>query len=176
MAELDPNKPQVTDPVTVAGLARVLSVRGALGVLDVADIIVPVISVGSLAPLEVAIRSPAFRSTDVFSAGLQTNQAINTVLADTGALTAGTFDITMFGSTTRLGAGVVVLVQHRDAANAANLMTYTYLFHAVAGVGRDDFSITFGYEFAANERLRILQGNAGAANEGYVATIFARIR
>lgn len=176
MAELDPTKPQVTDPVTVADLARLLSIRGSLGVLDVADIIVPTISVGSLAPISVAIRQPAYRSTDVFSAGVLTAAAAGAIQADTTALPAGTYDVQLYMLPSAGLVGPLEMeVQHRDAADAATLAVWTFLIGSgVDGAGRQDQN--FAYELANNERLRIVNIGALGAGDLTFAVIFARIR
>jgi len=179
MADPDPNKPQVTDPVTVADLVRVLSVRGSIGVLDVADVIVPTISVGSLSPLEVAVRAPVFSSTDVFSEGTQTAPAAAALLADTGALPAGTYDMMFMCASDDMGStGRFIAIQHRDAANAATLATWIF------PVGTTTVSRipaiwpmhSFSYFLAQNERLRAVNVITASAGSHYNATIFAVIR
>ena len=172
MAEIDPNKPQVTDPITVADLVRVLSVRGSLGVLDVADVILPTISVGQITPLEVAIRTPAFRSTDIFSAGSILAPVAGTLLADTGALPAGTYDLTFVLSNSGITSNTAWQFEHRNAADTANLATFP-INTGRSGSGTLEFSI--GYELATNERIRIITAN-DVASQRWAAAIFARIR
>ncbi len=177
MAEIDPNKPQATDPVTVADLARVLSIRGSLGVLDVLDVIIPTISVGSLAPISVTVLEPAFRSSDVFSAGVQTNAAANTVHADTTGLPTGTYDVRFtISPTTGLVGPVEFDIEHRNAANAANLAVLGRVLMGTAVDFARTFQMSIGYELVQGERLRILNlTGMGAGNLSY-ADIYARIR
>lgn len=177
MAEPDPTKPQVTDPVTVADLIRVLNIRGALGVLDVADVIIPTISVGQLSPLEVTLFTAVFRSTDIFSNGSILGPAGGTVLADTGPLPAGTYDVLLFGSTTDInGSNVGIAFEHRNAANAANLAVFLQLLQSQTVLANVMPRISFAYELAANERMRMVNNSNSDAADRYVATIFARIR
>ena len=175
MATPDPNKPQVTDPATVADLARILSIRGALGVLDVADIIIPTISVGALAPLEVAIRTPAYRSVDVFSAGLQTAPGAGTIMADTGALPAGVYDVLISWNGREDNIATNWSLQHRNAANAANLMAMILVTQIAAGAFAAN-TLAIGYTLANNERLRVITNTATTGGRIFSATIFARIR
>lgn len=176
MAEPDANKPQVTDPATVADLVRLLQVRGAIGVLDVADIVVPTISLGDVVTRSFNIRSPAFRSADVFSAGLQTAPAAGAILADTAALPAGTYDLMVLVNPTSDNSANdrSVDLEHRNAANTANLMLVQFNASRLIGAGVP--LLSFGYELAVNERLRIITGVASAPGEIWGATIFARIR
>jgi len=177
VAEPDPNKPQVTDPATVADLVRILSVRGALGVLDVADIIIPTISVGSLSPLQVQIRQPVFRSVDAFSAGLLIAAGANTVHADTTALPAGDYDVQVHIQPTANLVGPLTLdLEHRDAADAANLAV---LAINLVGSGMDvgqNLDLTFGYTLANDERLRVINPNAFGGTVRSYAVIWARLR
>lgn len=176
MAEVDPSRPQVVDPERSADLVRLLTVRGPLGVLNVADIVVPTVSLGDVVTPSINIRSPSFRSTDVFSAGLQAPPPINTVLADTGPLNAGIYDMIIVSAvSTTAGSGI--LHQHRNAANTATLMEFLGLVGPDADlIFRGTQRMVFSYEFAANERFRILNDTAGPVGSLFAFTIFARSR
>lgn len=175
MAEQDPNLPQVTDPATVADLIRLLKIRGALGVLNVADIVLPTVSLGSLVTPTVEVLQPSFRSTDVFSAGVQVAAPSNTVHADTGQLPVGTFNLLINGPISESSGALRWELQHRNATNTANLMIWSFL---VVGSATEMVmqTVSLGYDVAAGERLRILNVDAMAAGKKSVATIFARIR
>ena len=69
----------------------------------------------------VASPSPAYRVTDVFTTGRQTNPGAGTVLADTGQLTAGSFTLKVILFSDQLNQAFDF--EWRDAANAANLYT-----------------------------------------------------
>jgi len=177
MAEqLAPGTPEVTDTVLIADLLQFLSVRGSLGRLPLADVVVPVISLGDVRTREVNILTPAFRSVDVFSNGMQVQQAAGTVLADTGPLAAGTFDVrVILSSDADDDVSVEIDLEHRNAADAANLAVWT---HPLRSTGPDTihYDYAFGYEFAVNERLRAVQTRLAPAARQYTAVIFARIR
>lgn len=176
MADPDPNTPQVVDPERVVDLTRLLQIRGPLGVLNVLDTIVPVVNMGDVVTRSITVLQPSFRSSDVFSNGILIASAANTVIADTGALPEGVYDIILSGETTEPGSNVFSLrFQHRDSANAANLAVWDYLIDAGASVGQLR-SIAFGYEFAVNERLRCINPIAVSAGDAINATIFARRR
>ena len=172
MGEIDPTKPQVNDPEVEAELIRVLSIVGPLGKLDVIPAVLPIISMGNVVQQTVEVRSPNFRSTDIFSAGIVTGGAAGTVHADTTALQAGTYDMIYVISPTAT-TGPEWQVQHRNAANAANL---AQVRHITVPGATAPIIMTLAYEFALNERLRILNGLVMAGGEVSNATIFARRR
>ena len=173
MAEPDPTIPQITDPTTVADLVRFLQVRGDLGLLNLADIVIPTVSLGSVVEQSIQVRSPAFRSIDVFSAGLLVAPAINTVMADTTGLAVGVYDVRYAVSTTE-GGRMTAAWEHRNAANAANLATVPLML--ASGTGQFSWQQDFAYEIGQGERLRIINTIAGAGGESWAAFIFARIR
>jgi len=174
MAEADPRIPQVVDPELTVDLTRLLQIRGPLGVLNVLDTIVPVVSLGNVVTPDINVRGPTFRSTDVFSIGRLGAPAAGTVLADTGALPAGIYDV-MTLMTIQETINNFIRFSHRNAANTADLMTYD------PSIGLDARSqgfdrLVFSYELAINERLRFTTVGASAVGSMYAAVIFARIR
>lgn len=173
MADPDPNTPQVVDPERVVDLTRLLQIRGPLGVLNVLDTIVPVVNMGDVVPRTVRVEAPSFRSTDVFSNGPQTNQVINTILADTGALAAGIYDLSWWAGAADTDTDAFIAMEHRNAANTANLAIWNTLAHVETG---NFVPPLLGYELAINERLRLRQGIAGSLNHPFNGVIFARIR
>lgn len=172
MAEPTGDLPQVNDPELEAELIRILSVVGPLGKLNVADLVIPVVNIADAFTREVLVRQPSFRSTDVFSAGIQTGAAVTTVHADTGQLPVGVYDI-LVSITLATSAQRQWGIQHRNAANSANLMELPVVSDAD---GPSFQTQTFGYVFGPDERLRVINGNAMGAGELSTAFIFARVR
>jgi len=177
--ELPPGTPEVDDPLLVADLIRLLSIKGAIGRLPLADIVIPVVSLGDVVTPQIDVRQPSFRSTDVFSAGILTAPAANTVLADTTALTAGVYDVhfTCSGENTAANAASVRF-EHRNAANAANLAQWDHLIRSDGNAVLVSIwpFYSFGYVLGEDERLRAIITVALAASRVVSATIFARRR
>jgi hypothetical protein len=101
-----------------------------------------------------------------------TASAIGAVIADTGALAAADydFDIKIAGGGAVL-AGKVLIVEHRNAANAATLQS-------LAMVGGDATAevLLRRYTLALNERIRVIVGAvAFAAAERSLAAIGRRV-
>lgn len=176
MAEPDATVPQVVDPERVVDLTRLLQIRGPLGVLNVLDTIIPVVNMGDVVPRSVTVQQPSFRSTDVFSNGLNTNQPINTILATTGALAEGIYDVLLALASDHDAVGATIAFEHRNAANNDNLAIWVYLVTTLGGntVSRPD--IAFAYELGDNESLRTRQVLAGGVGRSYASTIIARRR
>ena len=175
MAELDPNTPQVVDTERTVDLTRLLQIRGPLGVLNVLDTIVPVVNMGDVVTRAIDIRQPSFRTTDIFGGGFFSGAAVDTVLADTGALAEGDYDV-IISMTSRSSAAVQHFnVEIRNAANTANLAVWS---QAMRTVSADAISLTLSLalELSADERVRILQRVANVAGESSTAVIFARRR
>ena len=179
MAEFDPNVPIVDDPELEANLVRDLSIIGRIGRLRVLDLVMPTISLGSVVQSTVEVRQASFRSTDVHSNGMQAAPAAGAVLADTGQLAAGIYDCIIYAwSNQNSNTARRIDIEHRNAANAANLAVWA---HAVSQAGGSlEHTVwppyAFGYEVATNERLRAITPVAGSAGTNYLATIFARLR
>jgi len=178
MAETDPNTPQVVDPELTVDLTRLLQIRGPLGVLNVLDTIVPVVNMGDVVTRTVTVLQPSFRSSDVFSNGILNGPAANTILADTGALAEGVYDLIMSFQTFDVpNALSAFVVEHRNAANAANLAVWNYLTLSDNTVNRVAYpNQMFAYEFSLNERLRISNNVGVPIGFGMTAVIFARRR
>ena len=178
MAETDPNTPQVVDPELTVDLTRLLQIRGPLGVLNVLDTIVPVVNMGDVVTRTVTVLQPAFRSSDIFSAGLVILPAAGAILADTGALAEGTYDIAVTMAGGILLANARVDLEIRNAANTANLAVWTHLYGGFgSGFNQVGWSYTFALDLALNERLRAINIVAVITGaESAHATIFARRR
>jgi hypothetical protein len=172
-----PLEPVSDDPILLTDFLQLLSVKGKVGQLRVANIILPTVSLGDVATPHINVRTPAFRSTDVFSNGIQAAPAIGTVLADTGQLPAGTYDVGFLcASNEDSNNSQSIVLEHRNAANAANLALWHHMTLSVAVKTVIWPFYTFGYELATNERLRAINNIAGATLRTFNAVIFARIR
>ena len=176
MAERDASKVQLDFPQLTADVIAALRLTGTLGLFNFSDTVIPVISVGNVRPITAQFDQPAFTSATVFSS-IDLAPALNLVLADTGPLPAGTYDC-MFGMLRANDTGDVNCeLQHRNAANAANLATWPsrYQLNAVALV--NNFPLTFAYILATNERLRFqILTTAGSVSSRYNTFIMAQIR
>lgn len=171
--ELPPGTPEVDDPLLVADLIKLLSIKGAIGRLPLANIVLPVVSLGDVVTPTINVQAPAFRSTDIFTAGVLGPSPAGTVYADTGSLTAGTHDLQLY-----IPGGDLLfpqwVVEHRNAANTAVLASWN-IGHS-STLPLQIFSQTFSYEFAVNERLRVVNLTTSGVNESGSAVIFARVR
>ena len=176
MAEVNPTVPQAVDPEVAVSLTRLLQIRGPLGVLNVLDTIVPVVSLGDVVERTVTVLQPSFRSTDVFSNGIQINQVAGTVLADTGQLPAGVYDVMLQMAGDNNEANQRVAFEHRNAANSTNLATWDYLLHMNVDDTKSWGPFHLAYELAVNERIRLVQVEAGQISRSTDGVIFARIR
>jgi len=95
--------------------------------------------------------------------------AANTVLADTGALAAGQYDIEVdAGSSDTVALGKHIEIQHRNAANGANLHTYV-----IPGPLAQSF-VWKKIHVALNERIRGQSGVIAGAGSVYTVHIIVR--
>ena len=154
MADRDASKVQLDFPQLTADLIRDLRLTGVLGLLNLSDTVVPIISVGNVRPQIVRTDLAAFDSAEVFSGSVSAPGAI-AVVVDTGQLPQGTYDA-MFGGSTSAAtvAGMNLELQWRNAANNANLATWPH-----DGKTTTNVSAQFNVERTAlniglNERLR----------------------
>lgn len=83
------------------------------------------------------------------SAGKQTNPTTATVLADTGALVAGLYEVRVL-----LGASAAAIfaLERRNAANGANVGDVPAIYVPAAG----SLYAVFTYVLEASERLRVV--------------------
>jgi len=99
---------------------------------------------------------------------------VGAVLADTGALPAGVYDIEInLAVSDVLTAGVGAFVEHRNAANAATLKDL-----GGQSPGGGSVKLRFeNYRLALNERIRVVGGGiVGGANSVFVGAIgYARV-
>lgn len=158
--------PQVIDPDVVATMIRDLQIEGRVGVLNVSDVLVPTYLVAQGQTLDFTVLEPFYAAGEVFTAGELAAPAAGTVCADTGALTAGVYDLIV-----QMGCFLAVdfRIQHRDAANAANINQW------IAGINpAGQTQLRFSLQIGAGERLRALNNAAVAA--ATQVNIMARLR
>lgn len=169
--DLPPGTPEVDDPLLVADLIRLLSIKGAIGRMRLADIVIPIVSLGDVVRPEIDTRTPAFRSTDIFSEGVLVSALAGALHADTGQLSAGTYDVVLVMSSGDVGANNNFLIAHRNAANNADLSVWPFAFN-----DQTPITLSYGYEISTDERLRVTILNATGTNQRTSAAIFARSR
>lgn len=100
-----------------------------------------------------------------FTNGEQAAPAANTVLADSGAQAAGNYSVIVNLGCIDTANTQTLAIQRRDAANAANIWeTRFYCVANTAGINRQ-WAIRVA--LSANERIRIVNINAGAAGSKY---------
>ena len=176
MAERDPSKVQLDFPQLTADIIAALRLTGTLGLFDMSDVVIPTISVGNVRPQTFSFSPIVFSSAEV-SFGSAFSPVANTVIADTGALAAGTYDVQLqLASGIRVAAASTpLMIQHRNAANAITLATLLSTDPAGGDVGNAVQSPIFGYVIALNERLRIITGSS-AFTGGVSGSIFAALR
>lgn len=169
---------QATQPVSLAVNTPDVSDRVGrlLGHITVDNASIPVTGAfwQATQPVSIAAQVKAREDTAAMTwVSLKTAApAASAVQADTGALAAGDYDFTILLSaadTLLVGKGMVI--EHRNAANAATLQT---LGGVVAG-GSENVELR-RYTMALNERLRVIAGTAaGAASSMYVSAIGRRV-
>lgn len=106
-----------------------------------------------------------------FSTGEQGNPAANTVLADSGAVTAaGNYSVVVMMSCIDSASTNQINIQRRDAANAANIWEFrNYALANSVGIG--DMR-SFRLSLAAGERVRVVNGAATSAGSKYFAILW----
>ena len=154
MAQRDASQVQLDFPELTADLIRELRLTGVLGLLNLSDTVVPIISVGNVRPQVIRTDVASYDSAEVFS-GFAVGPINGTVIAETGALPAGTFDVVFGGSYTgnNLIANLLEL-QWRNAANAANLATWPNNAGAAGADGQIFTTVQTALNIGLNERLR----------------------
>ncbi len=166
----------IVDPALQAAVIRQFNLRGELAPFNLTENVVPVFDIGSLVgnlptvvttlagsqgvrigvdttlKNSIPVTEPRVAATD---GGFVVNPGAAAVLVDTGQLTAAnrTFKAWMNGN-----AIYDLIVEHRNAANAANIESWSLL---VGGVGVGNMVVWDAtFTVAANERVRIVTGGA----------------
>jgi len=176
MAGRDADRPQLDFPQLTADIIRQLRLTGQLGLLEFSDQVAPVYIVAQReGALSFTVAAPVFESAEVVDLTV-TNVVANAILADTGQLPAGDYDIYGAASQAGLSGGDGALeLQHRDAANAATLAVVMVLTLQNA-TGKSQVNLPLiGYQIGLNERLR-WQNTGGTANGSTSSMIAAHRR
>ncbi len=137
--------------------------------------VTPVVLVGGTVSF-IAASTPAYGVTDVFTAGLLTAPAINTIMADTGALPVGSYTLQLFYYVEIDDA--TFELQWRNAANSANLATQRFRLFGPPGAnpGVNNLVLSTRYNIEnASERFRVQLMEAGGVGQDNQATIQAKI-
>ena len=176
MAQRDGLRPQIDFPQLIADVIRDLNVRGPLGVLNLSDEVRPVFIIGARG-LTVTANLVDFDSSQVFS-GDASLPVASTVVADTGQLVAGTYDLLLqLSSDIQVGSNDPIRVQHRNSGNTATLATLLSLYCRGGAVSDgQSFVPLIGYRIALNERIRILSPSTNATSGGCSGQIWAARR
>ena len=156
----------VQKPGLFEDLLRRLGVNRPMRPFTLDGNILPVVLVESGVAF-VAAPTPAYTIPDIFTAGTQVAPAAGFVLADTGPLAIGFYTYQVVAYTTE---DAELEIQFRDSANGATLRTILV---------STDFPQPFLFDsrFAienTNERIRVVNPNAGTAGKNYTVTILAK--
>ncbi len=170
----------IVDPALQASVIRQFNLKGELAPFNLTENVVPIFDIGRLltsinptvvttllgsqgvrvgtaaGSTYVQTSTPLVNDNNVTDGGFQVNPGAAAVVVDTGALSAGTREITAYLNGSAL---FDVIVEWRDAANAATLASWSLLVGG-AGVGNH---VQFGpvnLNFLASERVRIVTGGA----------------
>ncbi len=173
--------PLIVDPALQASVIRQFNLRGELAPFNLTENVVPIFDIGTLlravdptvvttlagsqgvrvgtatAITALPTIQPRTAAAEITDGGFQVNPGAAAVLVDTGPLAAGEFVVTAWLN----GSAVYdVILEWRNAANAANLATISLLVGGVATGDHVQFGpMNFG-SLALNERFRIVTGGA----------------
>lgn len=165
MAERDASRVQLDFPQLTADIIRQLRLTGTVGLIDFLDAVRPVYIVASReGALAFTASAPLFASAGITS-GHANAPLINAIIADTGPLPAGSYDI-FANMASHLSAPLgPVQLQHRNAANAATLAVLLQTQSGAATTVMTAALPLMGYTLALNERLRFqsLAGNSAGS-------------
>lgn len=177
MAPREPIRPQLDFPQLTADLIRQLQLKGQVGLLDFIDSVQPTMIIGIRDGISFNFVTPSFTSAQVTS-GEALSPAANTIVADTGPLPAGTYDLTAQinivgnGAAQQYGA-----LEHRNAANSATLATLLRQLTTTITNRSAPSAILplMGYVIGASERLRVRSPNQ-LITGGVSGSIYLAIR
>ncbi len=171
--------PLIVDPQLQASVIRQFNLRGELAPFNLTENVVPIFDIGTLlraidptvvttlagsqgvrvgtsGTAALVTAQPPVVDTNVTDGGFAVNPGAAALLVDSGALGAGdrTFDIYLGGS-----ALFDLIIEWRNAANAANVATWSILAGDVGGGGNVHWG-PHNLDLANNERVRIVTGGA----------------
>lgn len=174
MGSRDASQVQLDFPELVADIIGQLNLTGTVGVLGFSDQVTPVYIVAQRAgALAITLTPPLFASAAIFS-GSAANPVANTILADTGPLPAGDYDI--FASMVVRASAVAnsfMVLQHRDAGAGATLAELLLLPLDGTVVAAEVVLQSMLYTLALNESLRVLTSTNTIA--GVVACVIGAV-
>lgn len=150
-------------------LIRDLEIKGALGPLSIGPEVFGVVLLDSLESFTASPRR-SIRIGDWFTQGVTVAPAAGTVLADTGALATGIYDLSVIVHQNE-AAGANFEFQWRNAGNTANLVAQR--LRNDAGGSPLQFYLMLEIQ-TDNERFRVTNVAAGGAGVDYQAGILAR--
>lgn len=176
MPPRNPSGVQLDFPALVADVIRDLRLQGTVGLLDFDTAVQPIYIVGARPGGAIFQQQPIiFDGPSIHAASAQ-NPAVNSVILDTGQLTAGVFDvfcsISFDGGATLDGT---FDLQHRDAANAVTLATPFSMAFSQTNNAHTGATPIFALTLTNNDRLRV-QTLVNAAQGRCAANIWAQRR
>ena len=139
------------------------------------DTIIPVSLVNSQITLSAEAVPVLYTRANVFDGQIAGGEAAGVVIADTGQLAAGDFDVKIMSTFASLTNATEIQLQHRDAANAANIYLLTLQVGGSASPAAPA-EYNFAMTFLENERLRGINIATLGANDRGSVTIFIRRR
>ena len=157
--------PQLDDAMVQFGLATELPVRGVVGEINCSDWL-------SLQVLVKSLRAERYKwlapLVTIASNGFLAAPVSGSVLADTGPLEAGEYDIELLLVSEDNNA-LNVNGAHRNSTNSANVGTPIPLM--IAGDTGSPSRVSFAQAFAADERFRIQSSGAPSGGSYTAAAI-----
>jgi len=131
------------------------------------DTLIPV----SLVDTDVTLAATITPAAQIFSSeGRKVAPVAGLLLATTGALIAGLYQFVVHVSCFETGGNTQFAIQHRDAADAANIFQGEIMFSG-AVMGGVNETVTWTKQLALNERLRVITPGGGTALMEYFAWI-----
>lgn len=136
------------------------------------DTIVPVSLIDTQVALRTRVTGVIYDRTEIFD-GSGVAPAVLTVIADTGNVVAGSYDIQIYTSAFSGTAGARMDVQHRNAADTANIWTHLLL---IAGGTSNGLiaNMKFAVTLLEDERVKVIVNAAFGAGDVVSATIMAK--
>lgn len=164
----------IVDPALIAAVTRQFQLRGSLRPFNLTENVVPIFDIGRLVgadPQEVVtpdlnamvaaghstVTNPHYGAAAPDSRALNvdddtTSPVATTVLADTGQLAAGLHHV-QASITSDAAAAFNLVLQHRNAANAADIVLYRFNVSITSPI-----QFSFSANCLVNERFRWLAG------------------
>lgn len=164
MADRDPRLPQSDDETLLADLIRTLRIIGPLGRLNIADIVIPTVSLGDVRTTGL---QPVFTGQHIFSNGVKTAAPAFTRHADTRALPAGDYDVQL------------IISPHTTEAHVWQIQItggIPVLWNYIVPIDGPGLFQTLGLNMTEGGSLFIQNQTVFGPGVQSVATIFARIR